>query len=110
MMIVTTEQVAGYDITEVIGYVKGSTIQTKHVGRDITAGLKSLVGGEIQGYNEMMTEARKLAMHRMVEEATSKGANAVVAMRMQSAAVMAGAAEIIVYGTAVKIEKKETLA
>ncbi|MBP3952566.1 YbjQ family protein [Bacillus suaedae] len=106
MMIVTTEQVAGYAVAEVIGYVKGSTIQTKHIGRDITAGLKGLVGGEIKSYNEMMTEARKLAMHRMVEEAKAKGANAIIGMRMQTSTVMANAAEIITYGTAVVIEKK----
>jgi uncharacterized protein YbjQ (UPF0145 family) len=106
MMIVTTEQVAGYDIKEVLGYVKGSTIQTKHIGRDITAGLKGIVGGEIKGYNEMMTEARKLAVHRMVKEAEEKGANAVIGMRMQTSTVMANAAEIIAYGTAVVIEKK----
>lgn len=106
MMIVTTDQVAGYEITEVLGYVKGSTIQTKHIGRDITAGLKGIVGGEIKGYNEMMTEARKLAMHRMVQEAEGKGANAIIGMRMQTSTVMSAAAEIITYGTAVVIDKK----
>ncbi|MCL7747639.1 YbjQ family protein [Halalkalibacter alkaliphilus] len=106
MMIVTTEQVAGYDIKEVLGYVKGSTIQTKHIGRDITAGLKGIVGGEIKGYNEMMTEARKLAVHRMVKEAEEKGGNAIIGMRMQTSTVMANAAEIIAYGTAVVIEKR----
>ncbi|GAE36265.1 YbjQ family protein [Halalkalibacter akibai] len=104
MMIVTTDQVAGSEITEVKGYVKGSTIQTKHIGRDITAGLKGLVGGEIKGYNEMMTEARKLAVHRMVQEAEAKGANAIVGMRMQTSTVMSNAAEIIAYGTAVIIK------
>ncbi|WP_227938749.1 YbjQ family protein [Alkalihalobacillus deserti] len=106
MMIVTTDQVAGYEITDVMGYVKGSTIQTKHIGRDITASLKGIVGGEIKGYNEMMTEARKLAMHRMVQEAEEKGANAIIGMRMQTSTVMSAAAEIITYGTAVVIEKK----
>jgi uncharacterized protein YbjQ (UPF0145 family) len=105
MMIVTTDQVAGYDIADVKGYVKGSTIQTKHIGRDITAGLKGLVGGEIKGYNDMMTEARKLAVHRMVQEAEEKGANAIVGMRMQTSTVMTNAAEIIAYGTAVVIER-----
>ncbi|MCM3715510.1 YbjQ family protein [Alkalihalobacillus oceani] len=104
MMIVTTEQVAGYEITEVKGYVKGSTIQTKHIGRDITAALKGIVGGEIKGYSDMMAEARKLAIHRMVEEAEAKGANAIVGMRLQSATLMSAAAEIIAYGTAVVIE------
>lgn len=106
MMIVTIEQVPGYEVTDVKGYVKGSTIQTKHIGRDITAGLKGIVGGEIKGYNDMMEKARKLAIHRMVEDAEAKGANAIIGMRLQSAAVMNGAAEIIAFGTAVVIEKK----
>ncbi|GAE27564.1 hypothetical protein JCM9140_3716 [Halalkalibacter wakoensis JCM 9140] len=106
MMIVTTEHVAGYEVKDVKGYVKGSTIQTKHIGRDITAGLKGIVGGEIKGYNEMMTEARKLAIHRMVQEAEEKGANGIIGMRMQTSTVMQTAAEIIAYGTAVVIEKK----
>jgi uncharacterized protein YbjQ (UPF0145 family) len=105
MMIVTTEQVSGYDIADVKGYVKGSTIQTKHIGRDITAGLKGIVGGEIKGYTEMMTEARNLAIERMVKEAEQQGANAIIGMRMQTSTVMANAAEIIAYGTAVVIEK-----
>ncbi|MFC0469246.1 YbjQ family protein [Halalkalibacter kiskunsagensis] len=105
MLIVTTEQVSGYDISEVKGYVKGSTIQTKHIGRDITAGLKGIVGGEIKGYTEMMTEARNLAIDRMVQEAEEQGANAIIGMRMQTSTVMANAAEIIAYGTAVVIEK-----
>ncbi|WP_332691839.1 YbjQ family protein [Halalkalibacter lacteus] len=105
MMIVTTEQVAGYDIADVKGYVKGSTIQSKHIGRDITAGLKGIVGGEIKGYTEMMTEARELAIDRMVTEAEEQGANAIIGMRMQTSTVMANAAEIIAYGTAVVIEK-----
>ncbi|MFD2639498.1 heavy metal-binding domain-containing protein [Piscibacillus salipiscarius] len=105
MMISTTETAPGYEIEELIGYVKGSTIQSKHVGRDITAALKGLVGGEIGSYNEMMTEARKLAVHRMVEDAESKGANAILAMRMHTSSVMGGAAEIIAYGTAVKVTK-----
>jgi uncharacterized protein YbjQ (UPF0145 family) len=105
MKIVTTDSIAGSEIIEVIGYVKGGTIQTKHIGRDITAGLKGIVGGEIKGYNEMMDEARKLAIHRMVEDATEKGANAIVGMRLQSSTVMGSAAEIIAYGTAVKIKE-----
>ena len=105
MMIVTTDQIPGYQIMEVKGYVKGSTIQTKHIGRDITAALKGLVGGEITGYNEMMVEARKLAIHRMVEDAKEKGGNAIVGMRLSTSTVMNTAAEIIAYGTTVVIEK-----
>jgi len=85
-----------------LGLVKGSTIQTKHVGSDIGAGLKTLVGGELKGYNEMMNDARALATKRMVEEAAALGADAVVNVRYASSSVMAGAAEVIVYGTAVK--------
>ncbi|MCK0471108.1 YbjQ family protein [Halalkalibacter sp. APA_J-10(15)] len=103
MMIVTTNEVANREIVEVIGYVKGSTVQTKHVGRDITASLKGLVGGEISGYNEMMEQARKVAIGRMVENAESQGANAIIGFRLQTSTVMASAAEIIAYGTAVKI-------
>jgi len=103
MLIVTTDTVKGREIQEVIGYVKGSTIQAKHVGKDIMAGLKTLVGGEIKGYADMMNEARKIAIGRMVEEAESKGANAIVGFRLQSSAVMQGASEIIAYGTAVKL-------
>ncbi|GAE30427.1 YbjQ family protein [Halalkalibacter hemicellulosilyticus] len=103
MMIVTTNEVANREIVEVIGYVKGSTVQTKHVGRDITASLKGLIGGEISGYNEMMEQARKVAIGRMVENAESQGANAIIGFRLQTSTVMASAAEIIAYGTAVKL-------
>ena len=104
MMIVTTETIHGHNITAVKGYVKGSTIQAKHVGKDILASLKNIVGGEIKEYNEMMVEARKLAIHRMVQEAEQKGANAIIGMRLQTSTVMANAAEIIAYGTAVVID------
>ena len=85
-----------------LGLVKGSTIQSKNIGRDISQGLKTLVGGELKAYNEMMTEARALATKRMTEEAEAMGADAVVNIRYASAAVMQGAAEVIAYGTAVK--------
>lgn len=103
MLIVTTNMVHGKETKEVIGYVKGSTIQSKHVGKDIMAGLKTIVGGELTGYAEMMEEARKIAVGRMVDEAKAKGANAVVGFRLQTSAVMQGASEIIAYGTAVVI-------
>ncbi len=95
----------GYSVTEVLGYVKGSTVQTKNIGRDIGAGFKSLVGGEIKGYSQMMESARKLATERLLKEADELGADAVLAFRIQTSGVMAGAAEIIAYGTAVKLEK-----
>ncbi|MBE6107289.1 MAG: YbjQ family protein [Erysipelotrichaceae bacterium] len=101
MILVNTDYITGKEF-EMLGLVKGSTIQTKHVGSDIGAGLKTLVGGELKGYNEMMNDARALATKRMVEEATALGADAVVNVRYASSSVMAGAAEVIVYGTAVK--------
>ena len=85
-----------------LGLVKGSTVQCRNVGRDITQGFKTLVGGELKAYNEMMNEARAIATKRMVEEAESLGADAVINIRYSSASVMQGAAEVIAYGTAVK--------
>ena len=89
---------------DMLGLVKGSTIQSKNLGRDITQGFKTLVGGELKSYNEMMNTARALATKRMVEEAEKLGADAVVNVRYSSSAVMTGAAEVIVYGTAVKFK------
>ncbi len=103
MILVNTDYISGRDF-EMLGIVKGSTIQSKNVGRDISQGLKTLIGGELKAYNEMMNDARALATKRMVEEATGLGADAVVNIRYSSAAVMQGAAEVIVYGTAVKFK------
>ena len=91
---------------EMLGLVKGSTIQTVNVFRDIGAGLKNLVGGELSKYNQMMNDARALATKRMVEEAESMGADAVVCVRYASASVMQSAAEVMAYGTAVKFVEK----
>lgn len=104
MLIVTTNKVENREIKEVKGVVQGSTVQTRHVGRDIGAGLKTLVGGEIKGYSELMQKARDVALERMIEEAEATGANAVVGMRYQTSQVMNSAAEVIAYGTAVIIE------
>lgn len=104
MIIVTTDKVEGKKIKEVVGYVKGSTVRAKHIGKDIMAGLKTIVGGEIGEYTEMMDESRKIAIGRMVEDAKSKGANAIVAMRFASSAVMQGASEFVAYGTGVVLE------
>ena len=103
MILVNTDYIAGKEL-EMLGLVKGSTIQTKHLGKDIGRGLKTLVGGELTSYNEMMNEARALATKRMVEEAEAMGADAVVNIRYASASVMAGAAEVMAYGTAVKFK------
>ena len=101
MILVTTDYISGKNL-EMLGLVKRSTIQSKNVGRDITQSFKTLVGGELKAYTEMMNEARALATKRMVEEAEGLGADAVVNVRYSSASVMAGAAEVIAYGTAVK--------
>ncbi|MBE6866051.1 MAG: YbjQ family protein [Ruminococcaceae bacterium] len=103
MILVNTDYIAGKEL-EMLGLVKGSTIQTKHLGKDIGAGFKTLVGGELTSYNEMMNDARALATKRMVEEAQALGADAIVNIRYASASVMAGAAEVMAYGTAVKIK------
>ena len=104
MLIVTTDSIADRKIVKVLGLVKGSTVRSKNIGKDIGAGLKGIVGGELTAYTEMLTESRQIAIGRMVEEAESMGANAIVALRLQSAAVMQGAAEMVAYGTAVVIE------
>jgi uncharacterized protein YbjQ (UPF0145 family) len=101
MILVNTDYITGKTL-EMLGLVRGSTIQSKHVGHDITQSFKTLVGGELTAYNEMMNDARALATKRMVEEAEQLGADAVVNIRYASAAVMQGAAEVIAYGTAVK--------
>ncbi len=101
MILATTDSVNGKNL-EVLGLVKGSTIQTVNAVRDIGAGLKTLVGGELTKYNEMMNSARALATRRMVEEAEALGADAVVGMRYTSASVMQSAAEVMAYGTAVR--------
>ena len=101
MIIVNTDYITGKQF-EMLGLVSGSTIQSKHIGKDIGASFKTLVGGELKGYTDMMNEARSIATQRMVEVATRLGADAVVNVRYASSAVMQGAAEIVVYGTAVK--------
>ena len=101
MILVNTDYISGKNL-EMLGLVKGSTIQSKHLGSDIAQSFKTLVGGELKSYNDMMNNARAIATKRMVEEAESLGADAIVNIRYSSAAVMQGAAEVIAYGTAVK--------
>ncbi|MBO5576751.1 MAG: heavy metal-binding domain-containing protein [Ruminococcus sp.] len=103
MLITTTEIIPGKEY-EIIGLAKGSTIQSKHVGKDIGAGLRNLVGGEVKAYVEMMNEARDIATQRMVESAQQMGADAIVAVRYGTSAIMTSAAEVMVYGTAVKFK------
>ena len=103
MFLVNTDYISGKEF-EMLGLVKGSTIQSKNLGRDISQGLKTLIGGELKAYNEMMNEARAIATKRMVDEATALEADAVVNIRYASSAIMQGAAEVIAYGTAVKFK------
>ncbi len=102
MIVVTTEVVAGKEIAESLGLVRGNTVRSRHLGSDIGAGLKSLVGGEIKGYVKAMTDAREEALTRMIEAAVAMDADAVVGMRFTTSQIMTGTAEILAYGTAVK--------
>ncbi|MCG8541408.1 MAG: YbjQ family protein [Clostridia bacterium] len=104
MILVNTNEIHGQEIIEVFGMVRGSTIQSKHIGKDILAGLKTIVGGEINEYTKMLEQARQIAIKRMIEDAESKGANAIVNIRFATSAIMQGAAELLVYGTAVKVK------
>ena len=103
MLLLNIDYVPGKEV-EPLGLVKGTVVQSKNFGKDFMAGMKTLVGGEITGYTEMLTEARQIATKRMVDEATALGADAVINVRFGSSAVMQGAAEVIAYGTAVKLK------
>ena len=103
MILTTIDYISGKEL-EVIGLVQGSTIQSKDIGKDIVQSLKTLVGGELTGYTQMMNEARSVATRRMVDAAIERGAEAVIGIRYASSAVMQGAAEVIAYGTAVKFK------
>lgn len=105
MIVVNTETIPGYTITEIKGLVQGNTIRAKHVGRDFMAGLKNLVGGELTQYTELLTESRRESMQRMLAQAQSLGANAVVNVRFTTSSVAAGAAELYAYGTAVVVSR-----
>ncbi len=104
MIFVTSDQIAGKTIKKTLGIVRGNTIRARHVGRDISAALKNIVGGEIKDYTKMMAESREQALDRMVEEAESLGANAVVNVRFATSMIMQSASEILAYGTAVIVE------
>jgi uncharacterized protein YbjQ (UPF0145 family) len=103
MIVVTTEQIEGKRIIETLGLVRGSTIRARHVGHDIMAGLRNLVGGEIKDYTVMLAQSREEALQRMIDQAEKMGANAIVGARFVTSMVMSGAAEMIAYGTAVKV-------
>ena len=104
MKLVNIDYIPGDEITEALGIVKGQIVQSKNIGRDFMAGMKTIVGGEIVGYTEMLTTARSMATKRMVDDAKSLGADAIINIRYGSSDVMNGAAEIIAYGTAVKLK------
>jgi len=103
MLLVTTEIVEGRTINEVLGLVRGNTIRARHLGRDVMAGLRNIVGGEIKDYTRMLSQARDQAIERMVKEAEKAGANAIVGVRFTTSQTMSGAAEILAYGTAVRL-------
>lgn len=105
MIYTTTPDVPGREIEEILGVITGNVVQSKHVGRDIGAALKTLVGGEIVGYTEMLTEARQTAISRLVQEAQKLNANAVVNIRFATSSIMSGSAEILAYGTAVRLKR-----
>ena len=106
MLITTQDELADHDIVETIGLVRGNTIRARHIGKDILAGLRTIIGGEIYEYTKMLAESREQSIDRMVVEAKSKNANAIVAMRFTTSPVMQGSAELLAYGTAVRIRPK----
>jgi len=107
MIVVNTETIPGCEISAVLGLVQGNTIRSKHVGRDIAASFKNLVGGELRGYTELLTESRRQATERMMQQAVQLGADAIVNVRFTTSAITAGAAELYAYGTAVKLRPAE---
>jgi len=106
MKVTTQDQFSDYEITETLGLVKGSTIRARHIGKDILAGLRTIVGGEITEYTKMLAESREQALDRMQQEAKEMGADGIVCLRLTTSAVMQGSAELLAYGTAVKLKKK----
>lgn len=106
MLITTQDRLDDREIIETLGLVRGNTIRARHVGKDILAGLRNIVGGEITEYTKMLAESREQALDRMIADAKTKGADAIVGVRFTTSAVMQGAAELLVYGTAVKLKSK----
>lgn len=104
MKMTNTDFVPGYEVKEILGLVRGNTIQAKHIGKDIVAGFRNVVGGEIKEYTNLLSEAREIALKRMEEKAIKLGADAIINVRFMTASVMTSAAEILVYGTAVKLK------
>ena len=104
MIIVTTHTVPGMEIERVVGLVRGSVVQSKNIGKDFMAGFKSMVGGEIRDYTEMMDQAREISISRMVQQAQALGADAIVGMLISTSSIMQGCSEVMAYGTAVKLK------
>ena len=105
-IVTTTEYIPGYRIVKVLGVVSGSVVMAKHIGKDILAALRNIVGGEIKEYTELLAQARDIALQRMIEKAKAMGANAVVGVRFGTSAIATNAAEVVAYGTAVVVEKE----
>ncbi len=105
MIIATTNEVPGYKVKENLGIVKGNTVRARHLGRDILAGFRNIVGGEISDYTKLLAESREQSLDRMIERAQELGADAIICVRFMTSSVMQGAAELLAYGTAVKLEK-----
>jgi uncharacterized protein YbjQ (UPF0145 family) len=106
MILSTVNEIAGKEIVEILGLVRGNTIRARHVGKDIMAGLKNIVGGEITDYTKMLAESREQALDRMITDARSLGADAIIGIRFTTSSVMQGAAELLAYGTAVRLRDK----
>lgn len=107
MFITTQNDIAGHEIVDTVGVVRGNTIRARHIGNDIMASLRTVVGGEITEYTKMLAESREQAIDRMIADAKAKGADAIVCLRFTTSTVMQGAAELLAYGTGVKLQKKE---
>jgi len=105
-IVTTTEYVPGYKVVKVLGIARGATVRAKHIGKDILAGFRNIVGGEVKEYTEMLAEAREVALRRMIQHAKEMGASGVIGVRFMTSSVAAGAAEIFAYGTAVILEKE----
>ena len=103
MLLSTSDEIAGREITETIGLVSGNAVRARHLGRDVLAGLKNLVGGEIGAYQKLLSDSRQIAIERMEEQATEAGADAIVAVRLATSTITSGASEVLAYGTAVKL-------
>ena len=106
MLVTTQDEFADYEIVETLGLVKGNTIRARHVGKDILAGLRNLIGGEITEYTKMLAESREQSLDRMIADARKKNADGIVCLRFTTSGVMQGAAELLAYGTAVKLKKR----